>query len=174
MRPSASKSKLKKEFVCCASSWQVSRKPYHREKKPIKIPYLINTLEARLVELQLKEKELLTKYTDQSRLVQNVKEEIRVVEQKLEEQSTKRYGRRTSGVNPTHQRLKEELFRNEAELEALKAKKITQKEHLDELQVKLENLNQVELELQAARAGDRGGPGKLPSLLIQSRRIQNI
>ena len=53
----------------------------------------------------------------------------------------------TSGVNPTHQRLKEELFRNEAELEALKAKKITQKEQLAEFQDKLENLNQVELEL---------------------------
>jgi uncharacterized protein involved in exopolysaccharide biosynthesis len=116
-------------------------------------PYLINTLEARLVELQLKEKELLTKYTDESRLVQNVKDEIRVVEQKLEEYSTKRYGRKTSGVNPTHQRLKEELFRNEAELEALKAKKIAQKEHLDELQVKLENLNQVELELRQLEQG---------------------
>lgn len=110
-------------------------------------PYLINTLEARLVELQLKEKGLLNKYTDQSRLVQNVKEEIRVVEQKLEEQSTKRYGRKTSGRNPTYQRLKEELFSNEAELEALKAKKITQKQHLVGLQVNLENLNQVELEL---------------------------
>jgi uncharacterized protein involved in exopolysaccharide biosynthesis len=110
-------------------------------------PYLINTLEARLVELQLKEKDLLTKYTDQSRLVQNVKEEIRVVMQKLEEQETKRYGRRTSGVNPTYQRLKEELLSNEAELEALKAKKIAQKKHLDELQDKLESLNQVELEL---------------------------
>jgi uncharacterized protein involved in exopolysaccharide biosynthesis len=110
-------------------------------------PYLMNTLEARLVELQLKEKELLTKYTDQSRLVQNVKEEIQVVEQKLEEQSTKRYGKKTSARNPTYQRLKEELFSNEAEREALKVKKITQKAHLDGLQVKLENLNQVELEL---------------------------
>lgn len=110
-------------------------------------PYLIDTLEARLVELQLKEKELLTKYTDESRLVRNVKEEIQVVQQKLEEQENKSYGSRTSAVNPTYRRLKEELFRNEAEIEALKAKEITQREHLDELQVKLENLNQVELEL---------------------------
>jgi uncharacterized protein involved in exopolysaccharide biosynthesis len=110
-------------------------------------PYLINTLEARLVELQLKEKELLNKYTDESRLVQNVKEEIRVVEQKLKEQETKRYGSRTSGINPTHQRLKEELFRNEAELEALKAKKITQQNHIFEIQDKLEKFNQIELEI---------------------------
>jgi uncharacterized protein involved in exopolysaccharide biosynthesis len=110
-------------------------------------PYLMNTLEARLVELQLKEKELLTKYKDESRLVLNVKEEIRVVKQKLEEQENKRSGRKTSVVNPTYQRLKEELFSNEAELEALRAKKITQREHLKEIQAKLEGLNQVELEL---------------------------
>jgi len=110
-------------------------------------PYLMNTLEARLVELQLKEKELLTKYTDQSRLVQSVKEEIRVVQQKLEEQGTKSYGSRTSAINPTYQRLKDELLHNEAEIEALKAKEITQKKHLNDIQVKLENLNQVELKL---------------------------
>ena len=110
-------------------------------------PYLMNTLEARLVELQLKEKELLTKYTDESRLVQNVKEEIQVVQLKLKEQESKSYGSRTSAVNPTYQRLKEELLSNEAEIEALKAKKNTQKEHLADLQVQLENLNQVELEL---------------------------
>jgi uncharacterized protein involved in exopolysaccharide biosynthesis len=110
-------------------------------------PYLINTLEARLVELQLEEKKLLTKYTDQSRLVLNVKDEIRMVQQKLEEQETKSYGRKTTGINPTHQRLKEELLSNEAELEALKAKKITQRGHLGELQENLESLNRVELEL---------------------------
>jgi len=110
-------------------------------------PYLMNTLEARLVELQLKEKELLTKYTDESRLVQNVKEEIRVVQQKLKEQESKSYGSRTSVVNPTYQKLKEELLSNEAEIEALKAKKVTQQKHLDDLQIELGNLNQVELEL---------------------------
>ena len=110
-------------------------------------PYLINTLEARLVELQLKEKELLDKYTDESRLVQNVKEEIQVVQQKLAEQDTRRYGSKTSSINPTHQRLKEEVLRNEAEIEALKAKRISQQKYLSGLQDKLEKLNQVELEL---------------------------
>jgi uncharacterized protein involved in exopolysaccharide biosynthesis len=65
----------------------------------------------------------------------------------LKEQETKSCWSRTSAVNPTYQRLKEELLRNEAEIEALKAKKINQKEHLDDLQVNLENLNKVELEL---------------------------
>ncbi|MEJ2099609.1 MAG: GumC family protein [Desulfobacterales bacterium] len=110
-------------------------------------PYLINTLEARLVELQLKEKELLDKYTDESRLVRGVKEEIQVVQQKLAEQDTRRYGSKTSGVNPTYQRLKEEVLRNEAEIEALKAKKIAQQKYSSELQGKLEKLNQVELEI---------------------------
>lgn len=39
------------------------------------------------------------------------------------------------------------MLRNEAEIEALKAKKITQENHLHELQGKLDRLNQVELKL---------------------------
>ena len=48
-------------------------------------PLGINTLEARLVELELKEQELLSKYTEQSRLVRNVRDEIRMVRKKLTE-----------------------------------------------------------------------------------------
>ena len=54
-------------------------------------PYLISNLEARLVELQLEEKKLLAKYTPESRLVQNVKEEIMMVNSKLGEQEDKKY-----------------------------------------------------------------------------------
>ena len=41
-------------------------------------PFLISNLESRLVELKLKQKELLMKYTSQSRLVKNVQEEIQI------------------------------------------------------------------------------------------------
>jgi uncharacterized protein involved in exopolysaccharide biosynthesis len=114
-------------------------------------PYVINTLHARLVELELKEKELLTKYTEQSRLVQNAREEIQIVRDKLKEQEAKRYERSRSGVNVTYQRLQEELFRNQAELRALKAKGETQEVQLGEYQSKLEKLNQIEVELNDLR-----------------------
>jgi len=108
---------------------------------------LIANLESRLVELQIKEKELLTKYTLQSRLVKNVKEKIQIVRDKLVEQETKRYGSSMVGVNITYRQLKEELFRNQAELQALAAKKETQSTHFAELQGKLDQLNQMEVEL---------------------------
>lgn len=110
-------------------------------------PYVINTLESRLVELQLKEKEFLTKYTEQSRLVQNVREEIEIVRKKLNEQESKRYDRVRSGVNVTHQRLQEELFRNQAELKALNAKKTTQTAQLADYQTEIDKLSGIEVEL---------------------------
>ena len=110
-------------------------------------PYVINTLQARLVELELKEKEFLTKYTEQSRLVQNVREEIEIVRTKLNEHEAKRYGRIQSGINLTYQRLQEELFRNQAELKALNAKRTTQRAQLADYQKELEKLSRIEVQL---------------------------
>jgi uncharacterized protein involved in exopolysaccharide biosynthesis len=110
-------------------------------------PQLISTLEARLIELEIKENELTTKYTDQSRLVRNVREEIKMVQEKLAQQETKRYERSSYGVNTTYQRLQEDFFRNEAELRALKGKKEAQTAQLAEYQSRLKELNGRELEL---------------------------
>jgi uncharacterized protein involved in exopolysaccharide biosynthesis len=110
-------------------------------------PQLISTLKSRLVELELKEKDLLTRYTEESRLVKNVKEEIQMVRQNLAEQETKQYGKTMSGVNVTYQHLQEELLRNQAEKKALAAKKETQESQLAEYQRKLETLDQLEVEL---------------------------
>jgi polysaccharide chain length determinant protein (PEP-CTERM system associated) len=110
-------------------------------------PFLISNLEARLVELELKEKTLLTKYTPQSRLVQNVKEEIQMVQNKLTAQETKRYGKSRTGLNTTYQRMKEGLFQNQAEQKALTGKKEAQNTQLANFQEKLERLNRIEVEL---------------------------
>jgi polysaccharide biosynthesis protein PslE len=110
-------------------------------------PYVINTLQGRLVELQLKEKELLGKYTEQNRLVQNVREEIRIVREKLAEVETKRYDRVSSGPNPTYQNLQRELLTNQAELEALMGKSETQKGHYSDYQERLDKLNRTEVQL---------------------------
>jgi uncharacterized protein involved in exopolysaccharide biosynthesis len=79
--------------------------------------------------------------------VQNVREEIEIVRAKLDEQEAKRYDRVRSGVNVTHQRLQEELFRNQAELKALNAKKATQTAQLADYQTRLDKLSGIEVEL---------------------------
>ena len=104
---------------------------------------LINTLEERLVALEIKERELLTKYTESNHLVQDVKKQLKIVRDKLTEQETKRYGTANFGPNLTYQHLKEELFRNEAELEAINAKITSQRTHLAEYGGRLDNLNAV-------------------------------
>lgn len=110
-------------------------------------PLAISSLQATLVELELKEQALLTQYTEHNRLVRNVREEIRILRKKLSEQETKRYGKSRSGVNTIHQSLQEELLRNEAELKALRAKKQSQSVHLAEYRKQLEKLNRIEVEL---------------------------
>ncbi len=77
----------------------------------------------RLVELELKEDELLTKYTDESHFVQSVRNEIGMIRQKLADQASKRY---------------------EVEMEALRVRKQTQLAQLARYQKRLEELNQVE------------------------------
>jgi len=108
---------------------------------------LISQLEARLVDLQIEEKELLSKYTPQSRMVQNIRERISIVENKIEEQENKLIQRSSVGVNTTYQRLKEELFTNQSELEALKVKKKMLTRQLAEFENEKETLNQLEISL---------------------------
>ena len=110
-------------------------------------PYIISSLQARLVELELKQKELTTKYSDENQLVQNVKEDISMVRRTLDDQEKKLYGKSRSGMNTTYQRIEEDLFKNEAELKALTAKQTAQSEQLTEHQNQLNKLNGVEVEL---------------------------
>ena len=107
-------------------------------------PMLINTLEERLVTLELKEKELLAKYTDNNQLVRQVKDELRIVRQRLKEHESKRYGTASYGPNPTYTGLKDNLNKNEAELEAISGKIQSQTAHLKEYTIRLDKLNQVE------------------------------
>ena len=110
-------------------------------------PDLINSLQERLVELELKEKELVKEYAEQSRLLQNVKGEIAMVRRKLDTQEEKRYGKSGSDVNTTYQRIEGEVFKNEAELKALVAKQKTLNEQLAPYQDQLDKINRIEVDL---------------------------
>jgi uncharacterized protein involved in exopolysaccharide biosynthesis len=110
-------------------------------------PDLINSLQERLVELDLKEKELLNTYTEQGRLLQNVKGEIAMVRRKLDTQEQKRYGKSGSDVNTTYRHIEGEVFKNEAYLKALVAKQETLNEQLAPYQDQLDKINRIEVDL---------------------------
>lgn len=131
---------LRKQLAATAKTVPQEEETEHNQS-------LISNLEGRLVELELKQRELLTKYNEGSRLVRNVREEIEMVRDKLLEQETKRYEKSRSGINLTHQRLQEQLFGNEVELKALKGKRESLSAHLDNYKKRLNNINSIEVEL---------------------------
>lgn len=116
------------------------------EQENDKNPFAISALQTKLAELELKEHELSGKYTDQSRLVQGVRDEIRMVQKKLAEQESRRYEKTRTGVNPVHQALQQDHLRTEVEVKALKAKEETQKAQLADYQKGLEKITQIEME----------------------------
>ena len=69
-----------------------------------------------------------------------------MVRKRLAEQEARRHGTTRTGVNTVYQGLQAELFRNEADLIALRAKKETQSVHLADYQKRLEKLNRFEME----------------------------
>jgi uncharacterized protein involved in exopolysaccharide biosynthesis len=64
-------------------------------------PYVINTLKAKLVELELKERELLNRYTEKNRLVVNVRQDIKAVRERLTHERRQVYEGSRSGINIT-------------------------------------------------------------------------
>lgn len=105
---------------------------------------LMSTLQTRLVELELREKDLRSKYTDDSRLVKSVEEEIRVVRQRIAEQQGLQFSRNTSGTNPTFQHLQQELMRQDSEWRAIQAKVDAIKNQLKVCESELLTMDQVE------------------------------
>ena len=110
-------------------------------------PTIVSTLQGRLLELELQEKDLLSRYNEGSRAVTSVREEIRIVHEKLKEEEGKRHGRTRYGPNPTHQSLQAALFQNQAEMKATEARKSVQSQQLLEYQSRLDNLKAIESDL---------------------------
>ena len=98
---------------------------------------LMKDLRARLIELELEEHQLLTKYSDQSRLVQRLRDEIQMVLRKLAEHRS--------------EIIQQEILRNEAELQALKGKVETQRAQLAAIQKRHGKLNRLVLEFDRLR-----------------------
>ena len=110
-------------------------------------PTSIRTLQEKLVELELQEKKLLSKYTEESRLVKDLKAEIQMLQRKLKEQEKKRSSLTRSGLNTIYQNIEVELLRNETDLHALRAKEKILNEQLVSYRRDLEKLSSIEVEL---------------------------
>ena len=110
-------------------------------------PYVINTLKAKLVELELKERELLNKYTENNRLVVNVRQDIKAVKQRVTHEHRQVYEGSRLGINITYKQLEGKLLAEEANLKASKARKRSQREHLAKYAAELEKLNRAEVDL---------------------------
>ena len=83
---------------------------------------VVDDARSRLLALQLKEQELLSKYRDESQLVKNVREEKKVVEDFLARAQNDRTTRTRSGKNPVFEQLQLEIVRTTAEQNAQMAK----------------------------------------------------
>ncbi len=97
----------------------------------------VSDLRARLVDLELQEHDLLTKYSDQSRLVQRLRDEIELVRRKL--------------VKQRAEIIQHELLRYQTELKALRAKEETQRVHLAGYRKEHEKLNRIEMQFNRLR-----------------------
>jgi uncharacterized protein involved in exopolysaccharide biosynthesis len=76
--------------------------------------------------------------------VQNVHQQIRLVRQELSQQEAKRYTKTRTDVNPIYQSLQQASLQNEAELTALRAKKVNLMAQLADYQQKLQAFSQIE------------------------------
>jgi len=115
---------------------EIENRIRHLAKTPETIPLNRNddtmeNLEAKLVELEIQEHELLTKYSDESRLVRRIRNEIQMVRRRLDEHRM--------------EIVQQEILRNEAELQSIKAKEETQRAQLADFRKKHGKLNRIEM-----------------------------
>ncbi len=100
--------------------------------------------DTRLLNLQLQEKELLSKYKEDNRLVANVREQMQLVKQYMENQNSRDATNRTSSTDPVYQDLQKQAGQAKAELSSLKVRKTALEQEMTDLNKQLENLTSHE------------------------------
>ena len=115
---------------------------------------------ADLFELRRKEQNLLTRYTPESFPVKNLRNEIALIETFIneEEKQGDRNNSVTSGKNPVYQKLEMDWFGARSELETLEASSKAISLQIEELDRKLQRLDELNKELMIlARQKDAAG-----------------
>ena len=105
---------------------------------------------SKLLSLQLEEQDLLKKYKEENRLVQHVRNEIRIVKGFLVDQE-KSIGGKVKTGNLVYQEVQKELVKTEADLNAQGAKAATLKQQVGQLDGELRTLELRNKELQSLK-----------------------
>ena len=102
-----------------------------------------------LLELQLKEQELLSRYKETSRSVVSVRNEIELVKRYIkEQQATDLEDTVTTGKNPVYQEIEMEMLRTEGQLVSEVARRDVIQKQISEIDRELQRMNYLEKELQ--------------------------
>lgn len=107
----------------------------------------IDIAKGNLLTLQMKEQELLTKYTEKSRLVAQVRQEIEMVKKFIAEQDTRLADTVTTGLNPVYQQMEIALLNGKAELRGAEARHEEIAHQVRSLSASLRELDQKEAKL---------------------------
>ena len=112
-------------------------------------PATTNILRDKLTNLELQENELALRYKAENPTLKTLREEIRLVREKVAQQSaTKSYGNAAATTGSLFGQLQQELLKNEAEQKALRAREDAQSAKLGELQSRLTLLERALVEFE--------------------------
>ncbi|MCA9470434.1 MAG: polysaccharide biosynthesis/export family protein [Nitrospirales bacterium] len=108
---------------------------------------IIQEAQKNLLDLQLKEQEILTKFHENSRTLMSVRKEIELVQGFLEKQKAAELENMvTTGKNPVFQELEIEILRTEAQLVSDKSRRMVTQQQIAEIDQELLRLNNLEKE----------------------------
>ncbi|MDY0042378.1 MAG: GNVR domain-containing protein, partial [Desulforhabdus sp.] len=105
----------------------------------------VDELRKRINDLQLKENELLSTFTETSVPVTEIRRQIKEARSLL--RNTQQTREVTQGVNLTYQQIESDLLKEQGNLSSLRAKAETLQDQLADSQVELKNINEAEIQL---------------------------
>ena len=108
---------------------------------------VVDDAKSKLLALKLKEQQLLTRYHEDSMFVQDVREELKLVEEFLESVERDVATRVNTGINPIREQLELDIIRAQAAYDALIARKAAIKVQIERLKEDLRALDLRENEL---------------------------
>lgn len=110
--------------------------------------YAADLMRARLYELQMKEQDLVSKYAEDSRQVQMIRQEVAEAQTLLDNEKANPVRIQVAkGVNYSHQQVQSALFTEQATFSSLQAKVENLKRQLAEVQAGLKTLNDAEFRI---------------------------
>ena len=104
---------------------------------------IIGSARNKILGLQLKEQQLLTKYTEQSPHIRAVRQEMELIANFIKDQEDKQAGSVTSGKNPLYAQMEMELFRTQAALVSAEAQSAVIEQQIIKVDSELERLRRL-------------------------------